>query len=335
MKGEFENRLRQVIEEVQSSPSRSFCSSTRHIRLLELAARRDGRRRQSAQTRPGPRHATHGRGDHLGRIQEAYRKGSSTDAKISSDPSRRAERGEGDSDDARNGQHAGTASSRTNPRRSFGSFRPALPPLHSRLANFPTNRSACSIRPARVSPSASTRCPAEVDDCRRTDRSFGNGTGDYRSRKSRRRRHGKSARRPPREIERERTRLEALESRWSRSGRLVEEVLTIRSRLRGVADKVEGTGSQVGTSRRGSRLDTATSTSAAELSTADASCDRSRRNSKRCGANGLLGRLAGVAGRAGSTAGRNAPDPADRGRTGRRRGRRGLDRHPRRQDGQE
>jgi type VI secretion system protein VasG len=40
MKGEFENRLRSVIDEVQASPRRSSCSSTRPIRWWALAGRR-------------------------------------------------------------------------------------------------------------------------------------------------------------------------------------------------------------------------------------------------------------------------------------------------------
>ena len=96
MKGEFENRLRQVIEEVQASPKPIILFiDEAHTLIGAGGAAGHGRRRQPAQARPGPRHAAHHRRHHLGRVQEILREGPRPDPPLPGRQGGRAVRGEG------------------------------------------------------------------------------------------------------------------------------------------------------------------------------------------------------------------------------------------------
>ena len=102
MKGEFENRLRQVIEEVQSSPQADHPVHRRGA-YADRRRRRGGhgRRGQSAEAGAGARHAAHDRGDDLGGVQEAYREGPGADPPLPGRAGRGAGGGQGDPHDAR------------------------------------------------------------------------------------------------------------------------------------------------------------------------------------------------------------------------------------------
>ena len=83
MKGEFEKRLRQVIEEVQSSP-KPIILFIDEAHTLIGAGGGGGHRRcgQSAEAGPGTRHAAHHRGDDLGGIQAVLREGPGADPSL-------------------------------------------------------------------------------------------------------------------------------------------------------------------------------------------------------------------------------------------------------------
>ena len=158
MKGEFENRLRQVIDEVQASPKPIILFiDEAHTLIGAGGAAGTGRCGQSAEAGAGARHAAHDRRDDVGRIQEVHREGSGADPALPGRAGGRAERGEGDPDGARRGLDAGEAPSRASARRSARGGGAAVASLHSRRGSCPTRRSACSTRRARASPSASTR----------------------------------------------------------------------------------------------------------------------------------------------------------------------------------
>jgi type VI secretion system protein VasG len=53
-KGEFENRLRQIIDEVKASPSPSFCLSTKRTRSLARGEQRARATRRTCSNRPWP-----------------------------------------------------------------------------------------------------------------------------------------------------------------------------------------------------------------------------------------------------------------------------------------
>ncbi len=66
IKGEFENRLKGLIEEVKSSPIPIILFiDEAHTMIGAGGHGRAGRRRQSAQTGPGPRRTAHHRRHHL------------------------------------------------------------------------------------------------------------------------------------------------------------------------------------------------------------------------------------------------------------------------------
>ena len=83
MKGEFENRLRQVIDEVQASPQADHPVHRRGAHADRRRRRgRHRRRGEPAEAGAGARHAAHDRRDDLGRIQEVHREGSGADAAL-------------------------------------------------------------------------------------------------------------------------------------------------------------------------------------------------------------------------------------------------------------
>ena len=91
MKGEFEQRLRSVIDEVQSSPTPIILFIDEAHTLIGAGRRRGhGRRGQSAQAGASARHAAHDRRHHLGRIPPVYREGSGADPALPADLHRRA-----------------------------------------------------------------------------------------------------------------------------------------------------------------------------------------------------------------------------------------------------
>ena len=83
MKGEFENRLRQVIDEVQASPKPIILFiDEAHTLIGAGRRRRHGRRRQPAEAGARARHAAHDRRHDLGRVQEVLREGPGADAAL-------------------------------------------------------------------------------------------------------------------------------------------------------------------------------------------------------------------------------------------------------------
>ncbi len=132
MKGEFENRLRQVIDEVQASPKPIILFiDEAHTLIGAGGAAGHRRRRQPAEAGAGARHAAHDRRDDLGRVQEVHREGSGAHPPLPGRAGRRAERGEGDPDDARRRLDAREAPPRAGARRSARGGRAAVAPLHS------------------------------------------------------------------------------------------------------------------------------------------------------------------------------------------------------------
>jgi type VI secretion system protein VasG len=91
VKGEFENRLKQVIEEVKSSrkPIILFIDEA-HTLIGAGGAGRPERRRQPAEAGTRARRAAHDRGDHVGRVQEVLREGRGAGAALPGGQGRRA-----------------------------------------------------------------------------------------------------------------------------------------------------------------------------------------------------------------------------------------------------
>ena len=131
MKGEFEQRLRQVIDEVQASPkpiilfideahtligAGGAAGTGDAANLLKPALAR-GKLRTIA------RH-------HLGRVQEVLREGSGADPPLPDRAGRRARRGQGHPDDARHRLAAGEASPRADPGRGDRGRGAAVASLH-------------------------------------------------------------------------------------------------------------------------------------------------------------------------------------------------------------
>ena len=205
---------------------------------------RHRRRRQPAQAGAGARHAAHHRRDDLGRIQEVHREGPGADAALPGRAGRRAERGEGDPDDARRrlDRWRSITACRCSTRRSRR--RCGCRTATFRRGSCPTRRSACSTPPAPASRSASTRC-------RRRSRTAGGA-----SRRSRPNWRSSAARRPsastperaaqaPRSSSpRSASGWRELEERWqAEQGAGRARSSTLRAKLRGGTPAVEGTGS--------------------------------------------------------------------------------------------
>ena len=131
MKGEFENRLRGVIDEVKAVAEadhpvhRRGASADRRRRFG-----RTGRCRQPAEAGAGPRRAAHHRGDHLGGIQEILREGRGADPALPGGEGRGAAGTDGGRHGARAGRHAGEAPQRPHPRRGGERGGAAVGTLH-------------------------------------------------------------------------------------------------------------------------------------------------------------------------------------------------------------
>ena len=131
MKGEFEQRLRSVIDEVQASTEADHPVHRRNPHAGRRGRRsRHWRRGQPAEAGTGARHAAHRRGDDVRRVQEAHREGPGADATLPVGAGRRTRRSKGDPDDARRGQHDGEAPQGADPRRGARSRGQAQPSLH-------------------------------------------------------------------------------------------------------------------------------------------------------------------------------------------------------------
>ena len=192
MKGEFENRLRQVIDEVQASPE-----ADHPVRRRGAHADRRGRsgrhrrRREPAQAGAGARHAAHDRRDDLGRIQEVHREGPGADAALPGREGRGAERGQGDPDGPRRRVDAREASPGAGARRSARSGGAAVAPLHpgaaaARQGGQPARHGLRARRhqPARRA-AAARGLPAD-------DRGAADRAGDHRPRGNGRHQRGRA-----------------------------------------------------------------------------------------------------------------------------------------------
>ena len=246
MKGEFENRLRQVIDEVQSSPKPI-------ILFID-----------EAHTLIGAGGAA-GTGDAANLLKPALARGTlrtiaaTTWAEykkyIEKDPAltRRfqvvqvagADRGQGAAHDARHGLDAGEAPPRAGPRRGAGGGGEALAPLHSGPP-----AAGQGGEPARHGLRARGHQPA-----RRPGRGGGQPPPDRGARDRARHHRARAGRRlgrrrartPAREPSwtREKTRLAGLEERWKTEKGLVDQILELRETLRGGTEPVDGTASKL------------------------------------------------------------------------------------------
>ncbi len=95
MKGEFEQRLRSVIDEVQNSPTPIILFiDEAHTLIGAGGSAGTGDAAKSAEACFGARHASHHRRNNLGGIPAVYREGSCSHASLPADPGRRAKRAE-------------------------------------------------------------------------------------------------------------------------------------------------------------------------------------------------------------------------------------------------
>ncbi len=235
MKGEFENRLRQVIDEVQSSATTHHPVHRRGPHLDRGRRRRRHRRRgQPAQAGPGARQTAHHRGHHLGRVQEAHREGSGAHPAIPGGAGGRARRDQGPAHDARDGVRAGEAPSGSRAGRSAGGGGQAVPPLHpgppvARQGGQSARHLLCPGGDQPACGAARGRGqPPPYPGARNRDR-----------RSSVERWLSGSAAPPAREkdvqekLEAEKQRLAGLEERWAAEKKLVDQILELRAKLRG------------------------------------------------------------------------------------------------------
>jgi type VI secretion system protein VasG len=167
MKGEFENRLRSVIDEVQASP-KPIILFIDEAHTLIGAGGAAGTGDAANLLKPGARarQAAHDRRDDVGRVQEAHREGPGADAALPGRPGGRAERGEGGADAARRRLDPREASPGRPARRSDHGGGSPLAPLHpgapaARQGGEPARH---RVRARRRQPA---RDAAELEDCQR------------------------------------------------------------------------------------------------------------------------------------------------------------------------
>ena len=130
MKGEFEQRLRQVIEDVQSSEKPIILFIDEAHTLVGAGGAAGTGDAANLLAGPGARHPAHRGGDHLGRVQEAHREGPGADPAFPGGAGGRAVRAQGHPDDARRRVDHGEAPPGADPRRGAGGGGPAVAPLH-------------------------------------------------------------------------------------------------------------------------------------------------------------------------------------------------------------
>ena len=135
MKGEFEQRLRSVIDEVQNSPTPIILFiDEAHTLIGAGGAGRHRRCRQPAQARARARHAAHHRRDDLVGIPPIYREGPGADPALPADPDRRAGRRALLRHAARHSRADGKAPQGAHLRRRDRRGGEAVAPLHSGAA---------------------------------------------------------------------------------------------------------------------------------------------------------------------------------------------------------
>jgi hypothetical protein len=164
MKGEFENRLRQVIDEVQASP-KPIILFIDEVHTLMGAGRSRGHQRRgpTPQARARPRNAPHHRRHHPERVQAALREGPGHDPPVPGRQGRRARRSQVPAHDPRARGRHGEALQDPGSRRGPRSRREAQQALHPgppapRQGGEPHRH---RVRPRRRQP---PRVPGEIDD---------------------------------------------------------------------------------------------------------------------------------------------------------------------------
>ena len=165
MKGEFEQRLRSVIDEVQSSPTPIILFiDEAHTLIGAGGAGRHRRRRQSAEAGAGARHVAHDRRDDLERIPPIFREGPGADPALPADPDRRARCRQGGDHAARPDRADGEAPQGAHLRRGDRRRRAICRTATSRRGNLPDKAvSLLDTACARVAISQTAK-PAAIED---------------------------------------------------------------------------------------------------------------------------------------------------------------------------
>ena len=319
MKGEFENRLRQVIDEVQASPTPIILFiDEAHTLIGAGGAAGHGGRGQPAQARPGPRHPPDHRGHDLRRIQEVLREGPRADPPLPGRAGGRAGRGEGHRHDARHRWRAGEAPQGAASGRSHRGFGPAVPPLHPARQLPDKAVSLLDTAAARVAISQHAVPPAVEDTRRRihlleTERGILAREAEVGITDETRMAGVQAT------LDEAAAQLNALEARWEAEKGLVERLLALRAQLRQAGQPVDAPVDAPVRAPVGAPVDGLMEAPAADGAVPDRAA--------------LLRELAGVQAELAAHQGETSADPPQRGPSGRRgRGRR-LDRHPGRPHG--
>ena len=135
VKGEFENRLKGLIDEVKSSPTPIILFiDEAHTLIGAGGAGGPGRCRQPPEAGPGPRGAAYNRGHHLVRVQEVHREGSGPEPAIPGREGRGARRGGLPGHDAGGGPAPGDAPQGAHPGRRHRRRGAPFAPLPARPA---------------------------------------------------------------------------------------------------------------------------------------------------------------------------------------------------------
>ena len=214
VKGEFENRLKQVIAEVKASPDADHPVHRRgphHDRRRRPG--RPERRRQPAQAGPGPRRAAHDRRHHLGRVQEVLREGRRPGAAVPGRQGRGARRGPRHPDDARDHRDAGEAPRRADPRRGGRGRGQALAPLHPGPPAAGQVGQPARHRLRRVAIGQNAIPPA-IEDCRRRIEHLKVEIGILDREGATGGQHAERMAEVQQALDEDRARLAALEARW-------------------------------------------------------------------------------------------------------------------------
>ena len=234
MKGEFENRLRQVIDEVQASPkpiilfideahtligAGGAAGTGDAANLLKPALARGKLRTIAATT--------------WAEYKKYFEKDPALTRRFQVVQVERAERGEGAADDARPGLDAREAPPRAAPRRGARGGGQALAPLHPGAPAAGQGGQPARHRLRARRRSASTPCRRDVEDSRRRIEALQTELeiigreqrGRHRDRRRARRTRAASSRRS-------RSGSLQLEARWKTEKALVDRVLAIRADLR-------------------------------------------------------------------------------------------------------